>query len=207
MIPKQNSPVRALDAKPGECCKTSQSYDPGAALQVLGETSAESLCDVADRFLSARFHTIHAGVDLACDDPHELLLDAMPTREHESVFRALIAFAELQQRPSVAAIRSIAEQLGFAAIEKTFNPYNSDLIDRLPSVEISSAGLDSYARLLIQAHRRRVQARRFWRALVDRVANPFGGGLGRSQSGTIAAPPPQRFSPRAIARVLGRASA
>lgn len=113
-----------------------------------------------ERFLAALFRCLADGMNPPGNQNYLVPLAAMYDGESRAVFKTLIAFAECGVRPTLAALRAVASEVGYRGIEKILNPYNSDLIDRLPLLESTGAGLHNFAAIVIQAHRRREQVRR-----------------------------------------------
>lgn len=140
--------------------------------------------EAAERFLAALYRAAQGcPVATALERVEVLPVDAMPTSEHRAVFQALCGFAEAGVIPTPCRLRNVARKLGYAAVEKLLgNPFNEDLIDRLPMLECTAAGLANFARLVNDAYRDREFVRWAWNELVRR--------------GVISTPPITTSTPR-----------
>ncbi len=167
-------------------------------------TLAARQAQSADSFLSALFHRLRDGVELALHGEranYALPVGAMPTAEHCAVFRALIAHAETGFRASRESLRAVLRETGFVSALKAANPFNADLIDDLPIIEGSGASLHYHARELLRLSRKRAQYARLWRKLRD---------LGDGDSAAHVTPPQTRrtwSAPRTAPRFSARAVA
>ena len=126
-------------------------------------TDAQRVIDITERFLSAWWQAIH-GCPVAPTDAPDVPVDAMPTSDHRAAMQAMIGFAECGVRPTEQSLRQVATRHGYVGIEKLGgNQNNDDLIDRIPWLECTAAGIGAYARIVNHEHRRRQRITRLWR--------------------------------------------
>jgi len=138
----------------------------GDSIAHAGMRAANHLTELSERFLAAMLRAAEGYPRPPLfGGEFDVPVEAMATTEHRAVFRSLLAFIEMGVVVTDTALREVASQLGYTGFERMANSRNADLVARLPFIECTAAGLYSYGRLLVSAHRKRLQIARLWRVL------------------------------------------
>jgi len=133
-----------------------------------------TIIDPAERFLSALFHIAQGRTAPDPERGYAITEDMFEDADHRAVFRTLMAFVVSGVKPTTEAVKRIATDIGYIGVETILNPNNADLIDELPYIEASAAGLNSWALRLVEQDRKRRQVARLWKRLTCTSKEPVG---------------------------------
>jgi hypothetical protein len=132
--------------------------------------------DVERRTLSAIFRGLPRSYDTAIAAGLNSG-DLFGYPEYAELFRVLMTIGQRRDtQPTVEHVRqACAEAFGLRFEHRqSWAAEWDELRDDILECECSAAGLSNYCRLILAAARRRRQVRRLWKALGDRVSDPFG---------------------------------